>query len=82
MKKFEFLINKSSLNIFFPHYRIKTKAHIIEILMETLKYMLLNPEIKEENKRLKEIIKNLEKQNKTLLHYIYLFEILEKESEN
>ena len=49
MKKFEFLINKSSLNIFFPHYRIKTKAHIIEILMETLKYMLLNPEIKEEN---------------------------------
>lgn len=39
-------------------------------------------EIKEENKRLKEIIKNLEKQNKTLLHYIYLFEILEKESEN
>lgn len=35
-------------------------------------------EIKEENKRLKEIIKNLEKQNKTLLHYICLFEILEK----
>ncbi|MGJ0314621.1 hypothetical protein [Aliarcobacter cryaerophilus] len=49
MKKFEFFINKSSLDIFFPKYRIKTKVHIIEILMETTKYMLLNPEIKEEN---------------------------------
>ena len=40
MKKFEFFINKSSLDIFFPKYRIKTKVHIIEILMETTKYML------------------------------------------
>ncbi len=46
MKKLEFLINESSLDLFFPKYRIKTKAHIIEILMETIKYMLLNPEIK------------------------------------
>lgn len=46
MKKLEFLINESSLHLFFPKYRIKTKAHIIEILMETIKYMLLNPEIK------------------------------------
>ena len=50
MKKFEFFINKSSLDIFFPKYRIKTKIHIIEILMETLKYMLLNPEIEEDNR--------------------------------
>ncbi len=49
MKKLEFLINESSLNIFFPKYRIKTKAHIIEILMETIKYMLLNPKIESEN---------------------------------
>lgn len=33
-------------------------------------------EILEENERLKKIIENLEKQNKTLLHYIL---ILEKE---
>ncbi len=50
MKKIEFFINKSSLDIFFPKYRIKTKIHIIEILMETLKYMLLNPEIEEDNR--------------------------------
>ena len=50
MKKIEFFINKSSLDIFFPKYRIKTKINIIEILMETLKYMLLNPEIEEDNR--------------------------------
>ena len=50
MKKIEFFINKSSLDIFFPKYRIKTKIHIIEIIMETLKYMLLNPEIEEDNR--------------------------------
>lgn len=35
-------------------------------------------DIKQENIRLKQIVENLEEQNRTLLHYIYLFEILDK----
>lgn len=38
-------------------------------------------EIIEENERLKKIIENLEEQNKTLLHYIHIFEIKELENE-
>ena len=34
-------------------------------------------EILEENKNLKKIIENLEKQNEILLHYIHLFELKE-----
>jgi hypothetical protein len=34
-------------------------------------------EIIEENERLKKIIENLEEENKTLLHYIHIFEIKE-----
>lgn len=34
-------------------------------------------EILEENKKLKKIIENLEKQNEILLHYINLFELKE-----
>lgn len=38
-------------------------------------------EILEENKKLKKIIENLEKQNEILLHYINLFELKELENE-
>lgn len=38
-------------------------------------------EIIEENKNLKKIIENLEKQNEILLHYINLFELKELENE-
>ena len=38
-------------------------------------------EILEENKNLKKIIENLEKQNEILLHYINLFELKELENE-
>lgn len=43
-----------------------------------LKMKTLNiTEILEENKNLKKIIKNLEEENKKLLHYILVFEIKE-----
>lgn len=43
-----------------------------------LKMKILNiTEILEENKNLKKIIENLEKQNEILLHYINLFELKE-----
>lgn len=45
MKKFEFDLNKAYLDKFFPKYRIKNKAHIIELLMEATRYMLINPTI-------------------------------------
>ena len=38
-------------------------------------------EVLEENKKLKKIIENLEKQNEILLHYINLFELKELENE-
>lgn len=48
MKTYEFNINKAYLGKFFPKKRVKTKADIIEILMETIRYMLLNPLVTEE----------------------------------
>ena len=45
MKKFEFDIDRAFIEKFFPKYRVKTKAHIIEILMEATRYMLLNPSV-------------------------------------
>ena len=49
MKKYEFYISKNILEKFFPKKRVKTKAQIIEILMEATRYMLVNPTVKEEN---------------------------------
>jgi len=48
MKTYEFNINRAYLDKFFPKKRVKTKADIIEILMETIRYMLLNPLVTEE----------------------------------
>jgi len=45
MKSYEYNINKSILNKFFPKQRVKTKAQIIEILMEAVRYILVNPKI-------------------------------------
>jgi len=48
-KEYFFNFSEAYLEKFFPKRRIKTKAEIIEILMETIRYMLLNPKIPEEN---------------------------------
>jgi len=48
MKKFEFDIDKAFLEKFFPKERVKSKAQVIEILMETTRYMLLNPFVSRE----------------------------------
>jgi len=48
MKKYKFNISKNVLTKFFPEQRVKDKAQIIEILMETVRYMLINPEISDE----------------------------------
>jgi hypothetical protein len=46
MKKYPFNLSKVIYSKVFPQYRVKTKAHIIEILMETTRFILLqnNPE--------------------------------------
>ena len=41
MKKYSFNLSKVIYDRAFPHYRVKTKAHIIEILMETTRFILL-----------------------------------------
>ena len=46
MKKYEFYFNESYLEKFF--IAIRNKANNIEILMETINYMFLNPRISEE----------------------------------
>lgn len=48
MKKFEFDIDKAFLEKFFPKERVKSKAQIIEILMEATRYMLLDPSVSQE----------------------------------
>jgi len=48
MKKFEFNIHKGQIEKFFPKARIKTKAQIIEILMESLQLIFQNNTIPEE----------------------------------
>lgn len=45
MKLFEFNLNEAYLKKFFPESRVKTKAQIIEILMEAINYMTLNPTV-------------------------------------
>jgi len=42
MKRFEFNIHRGKIDKFFPKKRVKTKAQIIEILMETLQLILQN----------------------------------------
>lgn len=49
MKKIEFDLDNAHLDKFFPKYRIKNKAHIIELLMEATRYMLINPNITADN---------------------------------
>ena len=42
MKRFKFNIHRGKIDKFFPKKRVKTKAQIIEILMETLQLILQN----------------------------------------
>lgn len=53
-KKYEFDIDKAYLDRFFSPVRDKVK--IIELLMESIRYMTLNPSVSEENKAGKIII--------------------------
>lgn len=39
-KKYNFKIREESMYLFFPKYRIKSKHHIIEILLESCRYIL------------------------------------------
>jgi hypothetical protein len=48
MKKYKFDISTSQLEKFFPEERVKTKAQIIEILMETIRYISLNNSVPKE----------------------------------
>ena len=48
MKKFKFNIHKGQIEKFFPKARIKTKAQIIEILMESLQLIMQNHTIPED----------------------------------
>jgi len=41
MKQYPFNLSQVINERVFPHYRVKTKAHIIEILMETTRFILL-----------------------------------------
>ncbi len=41
MKQYSFNLNKFIYNKIFPHYRLKTKEHIIEVLMEVTRFILL-----------------------------------------
>lgn len=41
MKQYSFNLSKVIYEKVFPHYRVKTKAHIIEILMEITRFILL-----------------------------------------
>lgn len=55
MKEYIFYIDKSYMDRFFNP--VKNKLHIIELLMNSIKYMLLNPPVKEGNYKGKIILK-------------------------
>jgi hypothetical protein len=46
MKEYKFNVKQIFLNDFF--IPIRTKVHVIEVLMHTIKYMLLNPSVEEQ----------------------------------
>lgn len=49
MKKYEFDIGQSYLELFFPKKRIKTKIQVLEILLEATRFMLVNHAIERKN---------------------------------
>jgi len=49
MKNYKFDISTAQLEKFFPEERVKTKAQIIEILMETIRYISLNNSVPKED---------------------------------
>lgn len=48
MKRYEFNIHKGLIEKFFPKKRIKTKAQIIEVLMESIQLILQNHKVSKE----------------------------------
>ena len=42
MKRYEFEIKDFELKTFFPHYRIKAKSEIINIILESTRFMSVN----------------------------------------
>jgi len=58
MKIYEFYISEPYLNKFFTP--IRSKAEVIEVLMEAIRYMILNPNVEEEN-RVGKIILRIDK---------------------
>lgn len=61
MKVYEFNISQVYLNKFFKP--IRNKAEVIEVLMEAIRYMLLNPTVEEEH-RVGKIILKIDKMNR------------------
>jgi len=61
MKVYEFNISQVYIDKFFKP--IRSKAEVIEVLMEAIRYMLLNPNVEEENKVGKIILK-IDKMNR------------------
>ena len=55
MKEYEFNLDEIALRNFF--IAIRSKVHVIEILMEALKYMIINPAIKRDEIKGKMILK-------------------------
>ncbi|WP_316819460.1 hypothetical protein [Pedobacter gandavensis] len=42
MKKFEYSLTESNVDLFFPHERIKTKVQVLTILLEATRFLLYN----------------------------------------
>lgn len=42
MKRFAYSLQESSIDLFFPHERIKTKTQILKVLLEATRYLLFN----------------------------------------
>jgi len=61
MKVYEFYISEPYLNKFFTP--IRSKAEVIEVLMESIRYMILNPNVEEEH-RVGKIILRIDKMNR------------------
>ena len=86
MKKYEFDISKYEINLFFPHERIKTKIQILEILMESVRFMHYSHNKTKQNK-VGEVILFVDKMSRLFFftkdkYYSTAFPFYVSESEN
>lgn len=91
MKKYDFNLSKVINSKVFPHYRIKTKAHIIEILMEATRFILLQNDpdfIVEEDNAVGKMVLCIDKMSRLFLfvddkYYsiVFPFHFIEKDDE-